>query len=295
MKNTTGGYTKKRRRFIPTDIGNSCVGWWDFTDDRYIYSGDGTVKIGAGVGIRRISNKAKELGKAGTVPLGNYLDNDSAPKQPLWTAGGYNGHHYADFDGSNDLLFAAQTVGNVATDILANTVLDHDAFTMFAVFAPDDASMSSDQQIFQMINDDSSAIGLRIDNDTADYINFENANGVSRNTNQTNPPQGFSGVANTAATQWWTALSNGDHTTSTGDLYKNGDTSVGVGNIEGSDGDMALSSDSAANFILIGAKTLTANFFNGKVYEIIVFDALLNSREIATMETYIKSKYGKMP
>jgi len=296
LVNTTQGYTKKNKRFIPTDIGNSCVGWWDFTDGRYIYSGDGTVTIVKDTGIRRIFNKAKELGKAGTVPLGNYLDNSSEAKRPLWKEGGYNGHHYADFDGSSQCLFARQDVGNVATDILANTVIDHDAFTMFAVFAPDDATISGtstgdDQTIFHMVNEDNSYMGIRIDNASTEYITIINANGVSRNTVDIS-----STVSNTAATQWWTYISNGDHTTTTSDLYKNGDTSVGIGNGQGIDGDMALSSDSAANLILIGASTTTtAAEFDGKVYEIIVFDALLTASQIATMETYIKSKYGKMP
>jgi len=294
LQNKTNAVNRKKRFFIPTDIGVSCVGWWDFTDGKYIFSGDGTVPIVKDAGIRRIKNKAKELGKT-TTPLGEYLDNDTADKQPLWKeAGELHRKFYAAFDGTNDFLLANQSIGNVATDVLANTVLDHDAFTMFAVFSPDTANVSGDQQIFQMINNNSSAIGLRIDADTADTINFENANGVSRNTNQTNPPRGSSGVTNTAAMQWWTALSNGDHNTATGDLYKNGNTGVGVGDIEGTDGDMLLSSDHATNLILMGAKTTTGNFYDGKIHEIIVFDALLAAHEIALVETYIKSKYGKM-
>ena len=298
MKNTTGGYAKKRRRFIPTDIGTGkvCVGWWDFTDDRYIYSGDGSVKIGDGVKIRRILNKAKELGTSGTVPLGHYLDMDSAGSQPTWTAGGYNGHHYADFDGVNDFLVANQDIGNVETDVLSNTVIDHDAFTMFAVFAPDDATISgtssaSDQTIFRINNNVDSSIDLRIDNATTEYVTASHANGSSRNNTNVS-----SGVSNTAATQWWTFISNGDNTTTTSDFYKNGDTSVGVGNGTGVDGDMSLNSDHTTNMILIGASNTTpATEFDGKIYEIIFFDALLNAHEIARMETYIKSKYGKMP
>jgi hypothetical protein len=295
LQNKTNAVSRKKRFFVPTDIGTSCVGWWDFTDGRYIYSGDGTVAIAKDVGIRRIKNKANELGKT-TTPLGLYLDSTStSAKQPTWKEGGFNRRYYADFDGVENVILANQSIGNVSTDVLATTSLDHDAFTMFAVFAPDDATISgtssaSDQTIFAIANSASSKIDLRIDNASTEYITVLNANGISRNTTDIS-----SGVSNTAATQWWTYISNGDHNTITGDLYKNGDRDVGVGNGTGTDGDMLLSTDSSANLITIGAGTATANEFDGKIYEIIVFDALLNSSEISLMETYIKSKYGKMP
>ena len=43
--------------------------------------------------------------------------------------------------------------------------------------------------------------------------------------------------------------------------------------------------------MLIGGKTTSANFFDGLVYEIIVFDALLDARQLRLMDKYLKTKY----
>ena len=288
MKNTTSGYTTKRRRFIPTDLGGICTAWYDFTDISSMYKDDGSggyAAIEASDNIAKIDNKAKDTA---TAPLANFMVQGTDSKRPQLLKDNKIKFHglFSASDDNHVVATKAVADGAVAANKLSNVVLDHDAFTLIAVFKPAAATVSADEYIWRVHDASSSEIAIYVDNDTADTIQAYNANGGTR-INRTLA----SGQPNTNVIQYWTYLANAGSTDTTADLYKNGDVSVGIGDGAGTIGDLTLSANNTANYMLIGGKTTSANFFDGLVYEIIVFDALLDARQLRLMDKYLKTKY----
>jgi len=288
MKNTTGGYITKRRRFIPTDIGGTCTAWYDFTDLSSMYKDDGSggyAAIAANDNIAKIDNKAKDTA---TAPLANFMVQGTDSKRPQLLKDGKLNYHgsFVAADDNHVVATKLTAEGAIATNNLSNAVLDNDAFTLITVFKPAAATVSADEYIWRVHDASSSEIAIYVDNDTADTIQAYNANGGTRINRVL-----ASGQPSTDAIQYWTYLANAGSTDTTADFYKNGVTSAGIGDGQGTAGDITLSADNVLNYMLIGGKAVNANFFNGVVYEIMVFDAVLSTSELRLMDKYLQTKY----
>lgn len=288
MQNTISGYTTKRKRFVPTDIGGACTAWYDFTDISSMYKDDGSggyTSIAVNDTIAKIDNKAKDTA---TAPLANFMVQTTSSKQPLLKKSGVIKHYGFFTSGSSTHLIATKTNGEgaVSANVLSNVVLDLDAFTLMVVFKPALPTVTADQYIWRAHDSARSHLSIYVDNGASDTIQVTNADGVSRDNRTI-----ASGVTNTADLQYWTYLANAGSTDTTADLYKNNDVSTGIGNGAGNDGDMNFSANSADNYMVIGGSSSSAGYFNGDIYEIFIFDALLSESQLRLMNKYIKTKY----
>ena len=288
LQNKTNAVNRKKKFFVPTDLRGICTAWYDFTDISSMYKDDGSGGY-AGIevtdNIAKIENKAKDTA---TTPLANFMVQGTDSKRPQLMKDSKLKLHgvFTAADDNHVVATKATAEGAVATNNLSNAVLDNDAFTLITVFKPAAATVSADQYIWRVHDSASSEFAIFVDNDTADTIKAYNANGGTR-INRTLA----SGQPSTDALQYWTYLANAGTSDTTADFYKNGNTSAGIGDGAGTAGDITLAANSAANYMLIGGKTTSANFFNGIVYEIIVFDAVLDTSQLRLMDKYLKTKY----
>ena len=291
LKSSNSSNAIKFRKAKPNRLGGKLVGWWDFTDTSTLFKTVGGVNATAATDpIGQVLNKAHNTrwGRAGDNGLGQYLYALTTAR-PLLGVDAGNGYFYADFDGAAQEMTAIsdQSKGGVALDKLTDSSITFAAFTMFAVFNPHDATISADQFIFRILSDNASEITLYIHSDTTDTIKGINANGATR-TNKTVA----SGVTNATGTQLWTWVSNCDHNGSTSDIYKNKDTSTGAGNQPGNSGSVDLTGGSNDNRVSIGGNGASSSEYDGGVFEILFYNALLSDIEINTIERYLTKKYG---
>ncbi len=289
LKSSNTSNAVKFRKAKPNRLGGKLIGWWDFTDASTLFQTvGGTAATAVADPIGQVFNKAynTKWGRSGDNALGQYLYALSTARPALT----YDANNiiYANFDGTNDEMTAIsdQTKGGVALNKLTDSSITFAAFTMFAVFNPHDATVSADQYIFRILSDNASEITLHIDNDTTDTIKAINANGGTR-VNKTVA----SGVTNATGVQLWTWVSNCDNNGTTSDIYKNGDTSTGAGNQPGNSGSVDLTGGSNDNRVSIGGNGASASEFDGGIYEILFYNAILSSNEIKTIERYLLNKY----
>tara|TARA_R100000152_G_C6775691_1_gene204269 strand:- start:886 stop:1770 length:885 start_codon:yes stop_codon:yes gene_type:complete len=290
LKSSNNSSATKFRKAKPNRLGGKLIGWWDFTDASTLFQTvGGTAATATDDPIGQVLNKAynTKWGRAGDNGLGQYLYALTTAR-PLLKYD-VNKIIYADFDGSNDEMTATSDLskGGVGGDKLTDSSITYAAFTIFAVFNPHDATVSADQYIFRIVSDNSGDICLRIDNDTTDTIQGTNANGGTR-VNKTVA----SGVTNATGVQLWTWVSNCDNNGNTSDLYKNGDTSTGAGDQPGNSGSVDLTGTSNNNRVSIGGSGTSTSEYDGAVYEILFYNALLSDNEIKTINRYLTTKYG---
>ena len=283
-----------RKFFDPARIAD-CIAWYDFTDVQKIFTDvAGTARPSDGAEIKRVDNKAywaKAMKDSqhgiNDNAIAKFIQQDSATKYPTWD----NTNKCLVFDGSNDHLFATKSSsGAIDTNKLSSTNnFSQLAFTSFAVFRSDNASgsVSNDSTVFGLASVQPGSISLRIDNDGsndeifATIMNADRSSGAENNID--------SGVDATTNKEFWNFSCTGS---SAGILYRNGNTSSGITNASISAAyTMNFTANDANNKFYVGSTTAPASYFDGRIYEIIIYNRALSTFEIKQVNQYLSNKH----
>jgi hypothetical protein len=269
--------------FSPEQI-STLVGWWDFTDLNNMFTDAGSTKVSANDDkIYRINNKAYSLIATPNNALGVFLQQTTEANRPLYkTAGG----GCALFDGSNDMLNAKPSVGNVDINKLSDTTLNGRELTIFYVVELPGTTVSGDEYLFHTCGaDPADRFSIYVDNDgSSDAWQTHDQNNSARTNTLIN-----SGISLTTSKELWTVDLDG---AGSGSVYRNGDTADGVTNGATDDHDIDLSVNDNDVKVNIGANATGSDYLNAIVYEMIVYDAALSDANIASVETFLMSKHS---
>tara|TARA_R100001129_G_scaffold15108_1_gene9810 strand:+ start:344 stop:1207 length:864 start_codon:yes stop_codon:yes gene_type:complete len=269
--------------FSPEQI-STLVAWWDFSDTENMFTDAGSTKVSANDDkIYRINNKAYSLIATPNNALGTFLQQTTEANRPLYkTAGG----GCALFDGSNDMLNAKPSVGNVDVNKLSDTTLNGRELTIFYVVELPGTTVSGDEYLFHTCGaDPNDRFSIYVDNDgSSDAWQTHHQNNSARTNTIIN-----SGISLTTSKELWTVDLDG---ASSGSVYRNGDTSDGVTNGATDDHDINLSVNDNDVKINIGANAAGSDYLNGIVYEMIVYDAALSDANISLVEAFLMSKHS---
>ena len=272
--------TGKKSTFSPLRI-EDLVGWWDFSDPKYIYSDAGVTKITHGDAVQQVNNKAFHLQNNSQTALGTHFYQATSGNRPLWNSNGY-----AYFDGSDDYLHATATIGNVDTSKLSDTTLNATGMTIFYVVNSIDGSsgISSDQVLFHAQTTDNAnhrfsvAIDDNSTNDQWTYIIQDNAARTNLETK--------SGRNINDGIESWTIRLN---STSANWFYADDQPALGVVNGTSSNTDYDFSENENSIGIFIGGKA-SNDSAKVHVYQILIYDRALDSREIQLVNRYLNSR-----
>tara|TARA_Y100001963_G_C6738246_1_gene427524 strand:+ start:670 stop:1527 length:858 start_codon:yes stop_codon:yes gene_type:complete len=267
--------------FSPINI-STLVGWWDFTDTRFIYSDDGSTAIADDTAIYRIDNKAYVLQNSNANALGAHLRQIGADARPTWKGDGF-----ARFDGTDDSIFSDINNGPVSTGKTSDTTLNGIAMTIFYVADANATSVGSDQYLLNIsAADPADRMSVYIDdNSSTDRWQWHIQNNSARTNTVMNCGQNLAD-----AKELWTVHLD---SASASSFYRDGDTSDGVSNGSSDDHDIDLSDNDIHCQMYLGRKPGEAGtFFSGDIYEVIIYDKVLTSDELTTVETYLKNKHS---
>jgi hypothetical protein len=267
--------------FNPTNTEN-CVAWYDFTDIKYLWQDTGRTSTAAADGhvVKCADNKAYYEGplKGNAACLGTgVLEASNPPKIKI-----ENGIIGVDFDGTNDVLRATKALGNVATNQFSSTNLSTTATTVFYVIKSDVSTGYSNNACPWNI----------VDADTDSFFPGEKLDRWYLNTKQSSPrvtEQHDSGEDITTNKELWTI-----HLDSATDssFYKNGLTTNGITNADTTNGTLNLDGNDTDITLAFGPDTGGTIFFNGQVFEFIVYSRALSVFELRDIQDSLMLKHG---
>ena len=272
--------TGKKSTFSPLRI-KDLVGWWDFSDPKYIYSDAGATKVTHGDGIQQVNNKAFHLQSNRQTALGTHFYQATSGNRPLWNSQGY-----AYFDGSDDYLVCNNVTGNVATDKLSDTTLNATGMTIFYVINSLDggSGVSSDQVLFHAQTTDNAAhrFSVVIDDDSTNdqwgYVIQDNAaRTILENRSGRSIKDGME--------SWTIHLDS----TSASSIYADGQPALGIVNGTSSNTDYDFSENENNIGIFIGGKA-SNDSANIHVYQVLIYDRALDTKEIQLVNRYLNSR-----
>ena len=287
LKSTNRSRATQFRRKKPTTLKTGPVVWIDFTDVRTLYNDAGNTEAGNGESIYRVSNKAfdKRFAKASPNAIGKYCENSTAGNRPVLRLRSKG--FAAQFDGTNDYLQASKSQGNVATNKLSDTTLHGTNSTIFVVLKSSDTDPAG-QYPFGFGGNESSS-----NNDpfnlqyalTDDQLNWYTGD----RSDKTGDVFTDSGVTNTQNVEMWTIRLTTNGACS---MYRNGNTSDGTSTGNSKTMDYDLSGNYNGNLFNIGCGGIGGGFFDGDIYEIIVYDEVLHAFSCAVLDRQLKQKYN---
>jgi len=291
----------KYKKWSPTWIPD-LIGWWDFTDPAYMFQErDGTFVTPANTSndpIGSIKNKAMQNNPLNR--MGDYLYASSDAERPLLYK-----HPAATLDiwcasfnpSSNTHLLmevedpggggAVDYTGGVNSSTLSSSVIDVGNVTYLVVTRPDSATVTSDGCIMQITDysDNNSATTI-VQEEDAEKLEFKH-----------NPVGGTSITIESTAAMSNTInkhliISSGGRT----DLYKNG-TADGAETSWFAEGaqEMEFGGDHAS--LIIGesyrpnAGTVNGKNYDGKIFEILIYNRGISNSERDLLSRYMDSKY----
>ena len=278
------------------DIGG-LIGHWDFSDASTMYTttGGATNVSSDGDNIGRITNKVTTGGQLGTALLGSGY--------PLYKTGGTNSKTYGLFD--DDILRCAYNAGNVDTNVTSTSDWSYTGTTFFFVIDPDAATYTSDKILWKLwgrdyinypsgvgFEDQSVGFGLEADDDEMRVTTYDgSAPGVSHDT----------GIDNATGAQLWTfGYKQTGNLATAGILYKDGVSGSSYtvdlsGETFYSTSTVELSNQGGAFSIGHDINTVglpIGNHWNGKVYEVLIYNIDMSPTDRTLVEAHLKTKYG---
>ena len=277
------------------------VGWWDFSDISSLYisrtSYDTPVTANNDL-IGRVKNKA------GWNKLGKYLTQNQDSYRPTFKTGGQNGHSYAYNDGTVQIgFFGGFTSSGTNTNLDASGIDGTNAFgyvtttidqlTILAVCKQDVEDISSAESLIQIHaidTADSATSEIRITKETSDNasILFTYSSGQSA--------QNIPG-----STSWDT-----DHRIITARMmegtnnfkiyFDNTQEVQGTLNTPNDIIDFNQPKSAGRNSITIGgiantSGAVSSENWNGRIYEVLVYERALSSAELTKVWGYLNTKY----
>ena len=286
-----GGTLSKRVRkphFNPIAIKN-LIAWFDFGDKKSMYTNGGTTNVSSDDDlVYRVDNKAYWMQNRTSNVMCRYVEQSGSSFRPLFKMVGTK--RFVRFDGSDDSLFAKKDQGNVATNSMSSQTINGRAFTLFFVTAAGSATVSNDETLINWTSNSVSAdrMGVIVNNTVSnDRWEFNDVNASARTTTTVNCGQDL-----TTSTELWTLRMDSG---SSNDLYRNGDTTDGVTNGAGDNHSIDLSGNTNSQFT-IGGQTASLSGvilpWRGDVYEIVMYNKILNNREVKEVERFLKSKHN---
>ena len=274
--------TKKRSTFLPIDV-DSCVAWYDFRDLTTMYTDTGSTNISSdGQGVYRIDNKSYTYNNLNNnINIGKYLEQASASNRPTYRTGGGG---YVSFDGSNDILIATNTSGNVDTNKLSDTTLNGRALTIFFITEASAALVSGDEYLMHLSGAESDdRMSIYVDNNLSeDRWQWHDQNNVARTNVTINCGQNL-----TTSKELWTVDLDG---ASSGSFYRNNNTADGITNGSTDNHNIDLSANDADVKFMLGGDGSSNNFAGG-IYEFIIYDRALIDKEIRMVNKYLLTKH----
>jgi hypothetical protein len=204
----------------------------------------------------------------------------TSAKQPLSGTRTQNGKNMIDFDGTDDALTsnAASSAWKFLTDATGSTVF----LTLF---------VDTDSSGWTLTDVSNGSVA-----NVASYTLYKNGNDTGYFAKGTDNPSGYNWfVSNTTqiftdnAAQNWTIVSDPTNGTAANRLkvYKNttldSSANAQTGTSSTSNPSLPLSLGGLANF---------SDSFDGGICEVIIYNSILNSTDIATNQAYLAAKWG---
>ena len=280
------------------------VGWWDFSSNEYLRTtiatgGPGSTKPSSdGDDIRYVANRCTTTDK-----LGTYLfQENSSNFVPRYKTGGQAGYTYAHFGDTgftNAYLYGRYSTsanygysGGISSGVFSNMNLDTSSLTVFIVANANEDNATTSEHMMNIIG--------RTTGNGMMLLTWSkiSTNDMLRNTfilpGVTN--QSFNG-ANVLGTDVYLTTTVFSPTSNNPD-FKSYYDGVNDNNQNASateevvDSFKRLNSGIAIGTQFTGNAAQTAFSWHGQIYEIIVFDAVLDSDKLDNMNTYFTSKYS---
>lgn len=305
----------------PEDV-SGLIGWWDFTDNTQLYqdidSYDNQVVL-QNQKIGRCKNKAFD----GLLDLGRFARAEADANRPTYKQNGQNGHSYAVFDSSSNIegLVTRSTStdwGAFSDNRLSITYLSNYSMQIFVVGEPEDNdSDGTDETVFSYlgyrgvdtsITDEEQSTTFTLERqDDEDVIATWALSG--------DPPVSPNTINGTQPSSHWetgeVSIINISTSTAVGGsyIYNNNTPDVGQTIYWAGSGDFAQEGIADMNpsgytsgvnglttSVGIGAQTsssgvLASGSFDGKIYEILVYDSDMSESDRAGLTYYLSNKY----
>ena len=276
------------------------VGWWDFSDISSLYISRTTYDTPVTANndlIGRVKNKA------GWNKLGKYLTQNNDAHRPTFKTGGQNGHSYAYNDGSQFIGFFGGFLGSGTnanfeaaaidgTDAFAYVTTTIDQLTILAVCKQDVEDIASTESLIQLNAKDT------VDDGGQEIIITKEAgdNAKILFSYGSDSAQSFAG-----STSWDT-----DHRiitarmmegTNNAKIYFDNTQEVQSTLLQPNDvADFNQPKSAGKISVTIGAKSnaygsLSAENWNGRIYEVLIYERPLSSAELTKVWGYLNTKY----
>ena len=262
------------------------VGWWDFSvkHQSYMAQEDGSV-VTNDTKIGTVKNLAFGLEKNTTrkkKALGKWLTSVSSNNRPTWFSadGGY-----AQFNSSESdrmITNKATQAGAVDTNQVSTSSVAQNNNTIFIVCKNDSSSLSGQENIFALIGDNEQTLQLVSASNLSKgwhCVNLE----PPKTTTSTDTDQAVN-----ASKVLITILKD---STDSNEMYLNGNTSLGTTSGAGGSSTMDMSQNQAATHVYLGGWS-AVQCWNGRLYEIVIFNRALNTREVRKIEKFLLKKHN---
>ena len=250
------------------------IGWWDFSNKGSITDVSSN-PIDNGDYIYQIKNLAFELEKTAATKqkaLGKFLRGTDASNRPVWSSDGY-----ATFT-TNDVLQATTTVGAIDTNKVSTSTISQQAHTSFFVLHHNSGTVSGASDIFFSMKSDN--VNMRViylvEAASDGYISVDLPG--SKTEVRTASGQG--------ATSNKFLLTTVKNSASSNKMYINGNTSNGTSSGSAGGGTLDMAVNSANVQVQMGDSWV------GKYFECVIFNRVLNDREIKKIEKFLIKKHG---
>ena len=281
--------------FNPTQISGLVI-WYDFGDVLSMYTDAGSTNVTNSDAVFRVDNKAYSKQSNSTNAIGKFVEQATENRRPIFQTGGKQNTGYINTgnEGSTGVTYGWNTVSgldtgsdpDVTTDTLSDTSVILKRSTWFVVIKCDITSISNSGCIFEIQNENQDTFRIWQDSST-NNIGSRTYQVSARTSNTTD-----SGVTSTTDTEIWTF--HYGNTTTAGKIYKNGDTTAGVGNGTIQDITFDMSVDNANVDIGVANQhdISGSNDFDGKIHEILCYNGGLSDAQRGRVEDYLKFKYN---
>ena len=301
------------------------LGHWDFTDISTLYkdinSYNNEVTANNDL-IGRVKNKAY-INNPDTIRIGTFMRAEIGADRPTFKTGGANGHSYAEFDSSSSTNLMCNSTssdyGAHSDDLLSTYTMVNWALSIWVIGEPADNDSDGTEEIvfaYSGYRGEGSAIGTPEDQSTIFTLIREDNDDIAARWNLSGVvPVPLNQVTATQVPSHWTTGGPSiinvatSLTASESYIYNNGNPDIGqtifgpTSGVFAQEGYSAMSYDwddtKKSTFAIghdlaaTGDLTTGSDGFDGKIYEILVYDLNVpNESQRTAMESYFTSKYG---
>ena len=271
------------------ELNQRLVGWFDFSDASTVFEDIGGTNPAENADrIARINNKAYDGNGASSASLNLFAGQTSVPEQPTWTAPvGFN-PGYGTF---HDMVLESDTTqGNVSTGRMGGYGFTPQKFTFMAVVKGNPAGITSPSEpIFSFTDRTRADTGLAYAGATlGSNVNF------IFNLKMNTPRSDSTYRPDTAITCY--TLTGGTPTATANSLkwYVNGTLATTDTTDYSAQTRDLTENDPSVHFHIGWCFSLNRGItkgFDGRIYEVVMYDNCLNEYQLRQLHRYVSSKY----